>query len=75
MIEDRLLEQPDSLRLNAWMDRLIRQREKVLLFNQKYLGNLKRKEWLVNGDFQQKASTRRKKKVDSQAERLLWYVD
>jgi len=67
MIEEKLLEQSDSPRLNAWMNRLIRQREKLLLFNQKYLRKLKRKEWLVNGDrnskyFQRRANTRGKKK-------------
>ena len=32
------------------MSRLIRQREKLLLFNQKYWGKLSRKNWLVQGD-------------------------
>jgi len=49
MLEEKLLVQSDSPRLNAWMTRLVRQREKLLLFNQKYWGGLKRKEWLVNG--------------------------
>jgi len=38
------------------------------LFNQKYWGNLKQKDWLINGDrnsrfFQQRANNRRKKKL------------
>ena len=47
---------------------MLRQREKLLLFNQKYWGNFKRKEWLVNGDrnsrfFHHQANTKRKKKL------------
>jgi len=67
-IEEKLSHQPNSPRLNEWLHRLLRQREKLLLFNQKYWGTLRRKEWLVNGDrnsryFQQQANTRRKKKL------------
>ena len=32
-VEDKLLLHPDSLRLNDWIHRLLRQREKLLLFN------------------------------------------
>ena len=58
--------QPDSPRLNTWLNQLLVQREKLLLFNQKYWENLKRKEWLVHEDrnlryFRQRA--RRKKKL------------
>ena len=65
-IETLLVHQPSSTRLNSWMQRMLRQREKLLLYNQKYWGALKRKEWLVNGDrnsrfFQQQANTRRKR--------------
>ena len=49
-IEEKLLSQPDSARLNKWLQRMLRQREKLLFFNQKYWGSAKRKEWLVNGD-------------------------
>ena len=68
LLEDKLASQPDSIRRNDWMNRLPQQREKLLLFNQKYSDNLRRKEWLVNGDrnsrfFQQQANTRRKKKL------------
>jgi len=50
------------------LNRLLKQREKLLLFNQKYWGKLARKEWLVNGDrnsrfFQQSANARRKRKL------------
>ena len=43
-------------------------KEKLLLYNKKYWGTFRRKEWLVNGDrnsryFQQQANTRRKKKL------------
>jgi len=36
LMEDKLLLHPDSPRLNEWIHRLLRQREKLLLFNQKY---------------------------------------
>ena len=49
-IEQRLVLQPHSARLNNWHFRLVKQREKMHLFNQKYWGKLHRKEWLVNGD-------------------------
>jgi len=67
-IEEKLSNQPHNFRLNAWLHRMLRQREKLLLFNQKYWGKLRRKEWLVNGDhnsqyFQQQANTRRKRKL------------
>ena len=50
------------------MQRLLKQREKMMLFNQKYWGKLARKEWLVNGDrnskfFQYKANFKRKRKL------------
>ena len=68
IVEEKLVNQPDSLRLNCWLNRLLGQREKLLLFNQKYWGNLKRKEWLTSGDrnskfFQQRAINRRKHKL------------
>ena len=68
LIEDQLSNQPNSPWLNDWLHRMLRQREKLLLFNQKYWGTFKRKEWLVNGDrnsryFQQQANTRRKRKL------------
>jgi len=67
-IETLLSNQPNSPRLNDWLHRMLRQREKLLLYNQKYWGTFRRKEWLVNGDrnsryFQQQANTRRKKKL------------
>jgi len=47
---------------------MLRQREKLLLFNQKNWGTFSRKAWLVNGDrnsryFQQQANIRRKRKL------------
>ena len=68
IVEEKLINQPDSHRLNSWMNRLLVRREKLLVFNQKYWGNFTRKEWLINGDrnsrfFQQRATTRRKKKL------------
>jgi len=49
-VEHKLTLQPHSARLHNWHYRLIEQREKMHLFNQKYWGKLARKEWLVNGD-------------------------
>ena len=67
-MEDKLLLHPDSPRLNGWIHRLLRQREKLLLFNQKYWEGLKRKEWLVQGDhnskyFHHRAMATRKKQM------------
>jgi len=64
-VEAKLINNPASYRLNNWFNRLVKQREKLLLFNQKYWGRLARKEWLVNGDrnsnyFQRRANSRRK---------------
>jgi len=39
-VEEKLLSNPDSFCLNAWMTRLLKQREKMMLFNQKYWGEL-----------------------------------
>ena len=50
MVEEKIINQLDSHCLKSWMNRLLAQREKLLLFNQKYWGKLKRKEWLANGD-------------------------
>jgi len=66
MVEEQLSNRPDSYRLNSWMKRLLVQREKLLLFNQKYLDRFKLKEWLVKGDrnfnfFQQQVKARRKR--------------
>ena len=50
VLETKLVQNPNNARLNNWHYRLIKQREKMHLFNQKYWGRLARKEWLVNGD-------------------------
>jgi len=50
LVESKLLADPASLRLNDWYVRLLKQREKLLLFNTRYWGNLARKKWLVDGD-------------------------
>ena len=65
-VEDQLLNQPDNPRLNSWLSRLLIQREKLMLFNQKYWDRHKRNEWLVNGDrnsryFHQLVTNRRKR--------------
>jgi len=49
-VENKLILHPHSARLNNWHYRLIKQREKMHLFNQKFWGKLARKDWLVNGD-------------------------
>jgi len=35
-VENKLIDNPDSYRLNSWLQRLLKQREKMMLFNQKY---------------------------------------
>jgi len=67
-IEDKLLSNLESFWLNSWLTRLLKQREKMMLFNQKYWGKLRQKEWLVSGDrnttfSQHKVNTRRKRKL------------
>ena len=49
-MEQKLVAQPHSAKLNNGHYRLIKQREKMHLFDQKYWGTLARKDWLVNGD-------------------------
>ena len=56
---------PQSQRLNAWHLRLLKQLEKLLLFNKCYWGNLARKKLLVDGDrssryFHQSARNRKR---------------
>ena len=35
-VEEKLLENATNYRLNTWITRLLKQREKMMLFNQKY---------------------------------------
>ena len=49
-VESKLITDPDNHRLNHWYFRLLRQREKLLLFHSRYWGQLARKRWLVDGD-------------------------
>jgi len=49
-VETKLLESPNSHQLNNWHFRLIKQGEKLLLFNKRYWGQFARKQWLINGD-------------------------
>ena len=37
-VENRLIDNPDSLQLNHWFHRLIKQHKRILLFNKKYWG-------------------------------------
>ena len=65
-VEEGLLENPNSFCFNSWMERLLKQRVKLVLFNHKYWGKLSRKNWLNNGDrntkkFQRIACARRKR--------------
>ena len=65
-VEGKLVDAPMNHRLNDWLNRLIKQREKMLLFNQKFWRRFARKDWLVNGDqnstyFQWQANRRRKR--------------
>jgi len=50
IVEEKLSNQPESYRLNSSLNHLLMQQEKLMLFNQKYWGNLGCKEWLINGD-------------------------
>ena len=50
LVESRIISNPQCPRLNAWHFRLLKQREKLLLFNKRYWGTLARKKWLVDGD-------------------------
>ena len=43
-MEERLIANPNSHKFNSWMQRLLKQREKMMLFNHKYCGKLARKE-------------------------------
>jgi len=38
-IEEKLSNQPNNTRLNAWLHRMLSPREKLLLFNKKYWAN------------------------------------
>lgn len=49
-LESKLIDQPFNPRLNNHLQRMIKQRERLLLFNQKNWGNLARKNWLTQGD-------------------------
>ncbi|KAJ8440341.1 hypothetical protein Cgig2_012777 [Carnegiea gigantea] len=49
-VENKLLESLDNHRLNNWHVRLIKQREKLMLFNQRYWRHYACKQWLVYGD-------------------------
>ncbi|KAJ8435658.1 hypothetical protein Cgig2_015663 [Carnegiea gigantea] len=49
-VETKLVHDPNNARLNNWHYRLIKQRETMCRFNQKYWGKMARKDWLVNGD-------------------------
>ena len=66
LIESRLITNPHSHRLNDWHFRLLKQRDKLLLFNKRYWGKLARKKWLVDSDrnsryFHQYAKMRNRK--------------
>ena len=65
-VENKLLESPNNYRLNHWHFRLLKQREQLILFNQRYWGKLARKQWLINGDrnskfFHQMATARKRR--------------
>ena len=49
-VEEKLVVDPLNFRLINWHACLIKQRERLLLFNQKYWGKFYRKEWLTKGD-------------------------
>jgi len=62
-VESKIIANPQNQRFNDWHFRLLKQREKLLLFNKRYWGTLGRKKWLIDGDrnsryFHQSAKTR-----------------
>jgi len=64
-VESKLITDPGNYRLNNWYFRLLKQREKLLLFHSRYWGKLPRKKWLVDGDrnsryFHRAAHTRKR---------------
>ena len=67
-IEEKLSHQPHNFRLNDWLHKMLRQREKLLLFNQKYWVLLEERNGLlmetaIRGIFNNKANMRRKRKL------------
>ena len=63
---NKLINNPNINRLNSWHYRLLRQREKLMPFNQCYLEKYAAKEWLINGDmnsrfFYQSVSAKQRK--------------
>jgi len=50
LVESKIISDPHCQRLNNWHLRLLKQREKLLLFNKRFWGTLARKKWLVDGD-------------------------
>ena len=49
-VENHLIGNADNPRLTHWHNRLIKQREKLMLFHQRFWGRLVRKQWLIDGD-------------------------
>lgn len=49
-VEGKLIQSPSSFLYSSWMNRLLKQREKLLMFNQNYWGKFRRKDWLTKGD-------------------------
>jgi len=63
-----LLRIPTVTYLTVWMNRLLKQRQKLMLLNKKYWGGLGRKSWLVYDNknsklFQCRANIRRERKL------------
>ena len=64
-VESMIIANPQNHRLNDWHFRLLKQRERLLMFNKRYWGTLARKNWLVDGDrnsrfFHQSATARKR---------------
>ena len=64
-VESLIIADPHNHRLTGWHFRLLKQRERLLLFNKRYWGTLAHKKWLVDGDrnsrfFHQSATARKR---------------
>jgi len=68
LVEDKLIQEPDSYRLNSWLNRLLNNEKNYCCSIRNIEGKLKRKAWLIHEErnsrfFQLRENARRKKKL------------